>query len=105
MEIIPKELFEGIDDDPEGIERTARLGRYMILQEMGFFGDETNIRLARKERAGSFIAQVRRHVSNTYGDTFGCSPGDIENAALYLDVFDDVFDVGASQTSKFVQDR
>lgn len=89
MEIYPSVLFEGADGERE---RAMRLGRFLILRELGFFGDETNIKLSIADGEGSWIAQVRRKFSNTYGDVGGCHPADIEVAAEMLGVFELVFE-------------
>lgn len=81
------------------------LGRYAILNEMGFFGLETNVSLARHSGPGTWMAAVRKRFSGTYGDVGGCHPADIEIAAEYLGVFDEVFDAEASQASRHIQDR
>ncbi len=92
-DIYPHELFAGCEN---GNDRARRLGRFMILEEMGFFGDKTNTELARYEGPGSWIGAVRRRFSNTYGDVAGCHPADIEVAAEMLGVFDTVFDAEAA---------
>lgn len=102
METYPHELFTGCETTEE---RSARIGRLETLDELGYFGEETNIKLARKERTGSFIAQVRKKFSGVYQNTNGCSAGDIECAAMVRGVFDQVFDVEASQNSKYLEDR
>ena len=98
----PHELFTGCSD---GNERAARLGRFMILEEMGFFGDKTNTELALHNAAGSWIGEVRRRFSNTYGDVAGCHPADIEVAAEMLGVFDAVFDPESNDSSRHLSDR
>lgn len=85
----PKELFEGCTDDAE---RAARLGRFAVLDELGFFGEETSLKIALGNYKGTFTAAVRRRFSNLYGSTDGCSPGDIEVAAEMLGVLDDIYD-------------
>lgn len=93
---LPDELFEGLTTDDVD-ERAARVGRFLILDEMGFFGDKTNLRLALAEDDGSWVAQVRRCFSNTYGDVAGCHPADLEVAAEMLGVFDEVYDIEAER--------
>ena len=93
-ERLPKELFEGLDDD-DITERVARIGRFLILEEMGYFGEQSNIILALADDEGSWVAQVRRRFSNTYGDVAGCHLADLEVAAEMLGVFDDVYNVEA----------
>lgn len=88
MENFPRELFEGCPAE----DRAARVGRWAILGEMGFFGDKTNLKLARGEYQGSFIGAIRKRFNGVYGDVRGCEPADIEVAAEMLGVFDDVFD-------------
>lgn len=85
----PSELLEGVKDPRE---QAAKIGRWLVLQEMGFFGDKTNLALAKGGYDGRFNAGVRRRFSNTYGDVAGCHPADIEVAAEMLGVFDDVYD-------------
>lgn len=89
--LLPQELFEGLRDD-DGVERAARIGRWLVLQEMGFLGEESNLNLALGKYKGTFIAAVRRKFSNVYGNTDGCSPGDIEVAMELLEVMDDIYD-------------
>lgn len=91
---IPPELFEGLTDEDE-FERRARIGRYVVLQELGFFKEPTNLVLSRAEGEGTWVAQVRRRFSGRYGDVAGCHPADIEVAAEYTGYFDDIFDVEA----------
>lgn len=93
-EVPPAELFEGLTAD-DTAERAARIGRFLILEEMGYFGEQTNLTLALAQGDGSWVGQVRRRFSNTYGDVAGCHPADIEVAAEMLGVFDDVYDVEA----------
>lgn len=88
----PDELFQGA---PSFEETAARAGRWAVLNELGFFGDKTNLRLARGHYPGSFMAATRRTFSNTYGNTDGCHPADIEVAMELLGVLDDVLDVEA----------
>lgn len=102
MEQIPHELFLGVED---GVERAARLGRWAILQEMGFFGDKSNLELAKHMGKGSWIGAIRKKFNGTYGDVRGCEPADIEIAAEYLGVFDDVFDVKARHGNRHLPDR
>jgi len=87
----PPELFEGTSNLSEQ-ERSAIIGRYAILHEMGFFGDDTNIALSVQSGPGRFAARVRKRFSGTYGNVEGCSAGDIEVAGELLGVFDEVFD-------------
>lgn len=86
---IPNSLFKDADGERE---QAARLGRFVLLEELGYFGEATNVALARGEYEGSFVAAVRRRFSNIYGDTRGCDPADIEIAAEMLDVFDLVYE-------------
>lgn len=90
MSEVPPQLLE---DDIDPAEMLARIGRFAVLKEMGFFGEETNIDLAKKQGKGSWTAQVRKRFSGTYGDTKGCHPADIESAAEMLGVFDQIYDV------------
>lgn len=82
-------LTEGVEDLPT---RAARVGRFLILDEMGFFGEETNFKLSLHEGPGTWQAAVRKRFSGVYGDVAGCHPADIEVAAEMLGVFDDVYD-------------
>jgi hypothetical protein len=84
----PPELLEGTVDP----ERAARIGRWLVLQEMGFFGDQTNLKIAEGRYKGSFIAAVRKRFSGLYGNTDGCAAADIEVAMEMLGVFDDIYD-------------
>lgn len=86
---IPSSLFKDADGERE---KAARLGRFVLLEEMGYFGTPTNVALARGEYEGSFVAAVRRRFSNTYGDTAGCHPADIEVAAEMLGVTDLIYE-------------
>lgn len=95
MEEIPDDIFEGLNPS-ETIERAARVGRFLILEEMGFFGQKTNIDLAKAAGSGSWVAQVRKRFSGIYGDVAGCHPADLEVAAEMLGVFDEVYDYEAS---------
>lgn len=88
VEKIPDGLVEGVSDPDE---RAVRIGRFLILEEMGFFGEKSNVTLAQGDYDGTFVAAVRRRFSNTYGDVAGCHPADIEVAAEMLGVFDVVF--------------
>ena len=91
---IPQEIFDGLsEEDVE--ERAARLGRFLILNEMGFFGEKTNIKLAKANGNGSWVAQVRKRFSGLYGDVAGCHPADLEVAAEMLGVFEDVYNIEA----------
>lgn len=101
-EIYPHELFVGCETREE---RAARIGRFVVLEEMGFFGEKTNIDLARHEAEGSWIGAVRRRFSNTYGDVAGCHPADIEVAAEMHGVFDDIFNVEANAGGKHLPDK
>jgi len=103
-ETYPLRLFENLQME-DRTARDARIGRFLILQEMGFFGEDTNVELSISEGEGSWIARVRKRFSGTYGDVSGCHPADIEVAAEMLGVFDQVFDAEASQTSKHISDR
>lgn len=85
----PLPLMEGAASDDE---LAARIGRYEVLQELGFFGIKTSLKIARGEYEGRFNAVVRRKFSNIYGDVGGCDVGDIEVAAEMLDVFSDIYD-------------
>jgi hypothetical protein len=85
-------------------DKRARLGRLAILEEMGFFGDDTNFKLAAGEYSGSFIGAVRKRFNGIYGDVRGCEPADMEIAGEMLGVFDDVFDVEATQRSRHLPD-
>ena len=98
----PLELFVDCNDDAE---RAARIGRFLILEELGYFGKKTNVQIAQHVKAGTFIGRVVAQFSNTYGDMGGCEPADIEVAAEMLGVFDDVFDVEASVGSKHLPDK
>lgn len=86
---VPVELFA---DNPDFIERAARIGRYLILEEMGYFGETTNIDLALARGKGSWTAQVRKRFSGIYGNTRGCEKADMEVAGELLGVFDMVYD-------------
>ena len=97
----PPELLE---DNPSEAERAARLGRFAILEELGFFGEKTNIRLS-MSGDGTFIGRTRRHFSNTFQNLRGCDAADIEVAAEMLGVFDSVFNVEASNSSKHLKDH
>lgn len=87
---VPHELVENCDDERT---RNARIGRFLILQEMGFFGEETNFSLSLHDKPGTWVASVRKRFSGIYGDVAGCHPADLEVAAEMLGVFDDVYDV------------
>lgn len=89
---VPVELFEGLTDEDEFVRR-ARIGRFLVLKEMGFFGLATNLNLSMAEGNGSWVAQVRKRFSGRYGDVAGCHPADIEIAAEMLGVFDDIYDM------------
>lgn len=91
---LPQELFEDLGDEDE-FERRARIGRFLVLSEMGFFGLATNINLSLAGGDGSWVAQVRKRFSGRYSDVAGCHPADIEVAAEMLGVFDDIYDVEA----------
>lgn len=95
-----QKLLEGCT--PE--ERAARIGRLAILEEMGFFGDRTNIALAKNEGPGTWTARVRRRFSGIYGNTEGCEAADLEVAAEMLGVFDDVYDIEAIASKQEIQD-
>lgn len=103
-EVYPSGLFENLQMEDE-TGRNARIGRFLILREMGFFGEETNIDLAKALGKGSWMHQVRKRFSGTYGDVAGCHPADIEVAASMLGVFDQVFDAEIKPKSKLIQDR
>ncbi len=85
----PIELFEG---DPPLDEKAARMGRFMVLQELGFMGERTNLDLAKGNYKGRFNAGVRKRFAGIYGNTNGCSAGDIECAAELLEVFESIYD-------------
>jgi hypothetical protein len=91
---IPHELFAGCETEEE---RAARLGRFLVLQECGFFGKDTNLNLALAQGKGSWTAQVRRRFSGIYGDVRGCDPADLEIAAEMLGVFPDIYNIEALQ--------
>ncbi len=91
---LPPELFEDLTDEDE-FERRARIGRFLVLSEMGFFGINTNIDLSLAQGNGSWVAQVRKRFSGRYGDVAGCHPADLEVAAEMLGVFDDIYDMEA----------
>lgn len=91
MSELPHELFEGVKDDSP--ERLARIGRFLVLEECGYFGQESNIDLAKAKGLGTWTAQVRKRFSGTYGNVRGCDAADLEIAAEMLGVFDDIYDV------------
>jgi hypothetical protein len=104
-EVYPSSLFEGLEMEDE-IGRNARIGRFVVLQEMGFFGEETNIDLSKAQGKGSWMHQVRKRFSGTYGDVKGCHPADIEVAAEMRGVFDDIFDAEIyNPNSRYIQDK
>lgn len=86
---IPDKLFEGAEGERD---RAARMGRFLLLNELGYFGEKTNMVLARGEYKGSFVAAVRKRFSGLYGDVAGCHPADIEVAATMLGVEDLIFE-------------
>lgn len=86
---IPNDLVE---DARDGNERALRVARFLVLEEMGYFGQETNVSLSFTPAKGTWIAAVRKRFSGTYGDVAGCHPADIEVAADMLGVFDTIFD-------------
>jgi hypothetical protein len=94
MEQLPHQLFEDLSVEAVQ-ERAARVGRFMVLEEMGFFGEKTNIDLAKAQGSGSWVAQVRKRFSGIYGDVAGCHPADLEIAAEMLGVFDEVYNIEA----------
>ena len=85
----PAELLEGAS---ELAERAARIGRFLVLEELGFFGTEANLKIARGNYQGKFNGGVRKRFSGIYGNTDGCAAGDIECAAEMLGVFDSIYD-------------
>lgn len=85
----PKELLEGASTLAE---RGARIGRWLTLKELGFFGDETNLDLAKGNYKGKFNAGIRKRFSGLYGNVEGCANGDIEVAAELTDSFDAIYD-------------
>lgn len=87
----PSELFE---DAPEDAELAARLARFRTLMELGFFGLQTTVDLSLGHYKGRFNAGVRKRFAGTYGNTEGCSAGDIELAAELIgkDNFDAIYD-------------
>ena len=89
---LPAELFEGLTNADE-FERRARIARYMVLQELGFFHDPTNVVLAFTPAEGTWVAKVRKRFAGRYGDVAGCHPADIEVAAEMLGVFDEIYDM------------
>lgn len=89
MSEYPPEL---IDTKDERI-KAGRIGRWLVLQEMGFFGDKTNLVLARGEYTGTFTAAVRKRFSGLYGNVGGCDAADLEVAAEMLGVFEDVYNL------------
>lgn len=89
METLPAKLFEGAEGEKE---RAARMGRFLILEECGYFGTPTNVALAMGDYKGSFAAAVRRRFSNIYGNSDGCSAADLEVAAELLGVFEAVYE-------------
>lgn len=89
---VPVELFT---DEPALEERAARIGRFLILEEMGYFGRETNIDLSFANGKGSWTAQVRKRFSGVYGNVRGCERADMEVAGELLGVFDMVYDYEA----------
>lgn len=88
MEKLTEELFTGNESLEE---RLAVVGRFAVLCELGYFGDKTNVSLARGNYKGRFNAGVRKRFSGIYGNTEGCSRGDIEVAAELLGVYDDIY--------------
>jgi len=87
---VPPKLLEGCSDETE---RAARLGRFAVLGELGFFGIKTTIDLSIEPHPpGTFIGSVRKRFSNTYGDLGGCTKGDIEVTMELLDVMDIILD-------------
>lgn len=74
-------------------DRELWLGRFAVLNELGFFGDETNIKLAKeKHPPGTFIGSIRQRFSNTYGNLDGCSKGEIEVAMELTETMDIIYD-------------
>ena len=95
MEVPPK-LLEDCSDEAE---RAALLGRFAVLDELGYFGEETSLKIALGNYKGTFTAAVRRRFSNVYGNVEGCSAADIEVAAELLGVLDDVYDYDLKERS------
>lgn len=102
MEKYPPQLVEGVTDETE---RAARIGRWLVLQELGFFGIKSNLTLAKGEYNGSFNAAIRRRFHGLFDSFDGCHTGDIEIAAEMLGVFDDIYNVEASKNTKYLQDK
>lgn len=90
-EAYPQRLMEIPDPD----QRALSVARFLVLEEMGFFGEETNVSLSFDPANGSWLAAVRKRFSGVYGDVAGCHPADIEVAAEMLGVFDTIFDYEA----------
>lgn len=86
----PVQLQEGIQSDDE---LAARIGRFATLEELGFFGIKTSISLAiGPYPPRTFVGAVRKRFSGLYGNTVGCSPGDIEVAMELTGTMDDILD-------------
>lgn len=83
---VPSALFDGSSDPAE---TAARIARWVTLEELGFFGVKTMLELARGEYKGRFNAGVRKRFAGTYGNTNGCTAGDIELAAELRGIQDD----------------
>ena len=84
----PEQLFADVTDPDE---RALVIARFMVLREMGFFGEPTNVKLSFTPNKGTWLAAVRKHFSGLYGDVAGCHPADIEVAAEMLGVFEPIF--------------
>ncbi len=82
----PEALLEGSENIAE---TAARIARWVTLEELGFFGVKTMLRLARGEYDGRFSTGVRKAFSGVYQNTEGCSRGDIELASELRGIQDD----------------
>ena len=92
----PDSLLEG---SKNLAERAARIGRLMVLRELGFFDEAINLDLAKGHYKGRFNAGVRKRFAGINGNTAGCSVGDIEVAAELTDMWDAIYDFEQPKTT------
>lgn len=93
----PSQLMEDVTSDDE---LAARIARYTVLEELGYFGVKTSIKLAiGPYPPRTFVGAVRKSFSGLYGNTDGCSAGDIEVAMELTGSMDDILDFELRETA------
>lgn len=86
---IPPELLIDLKLD----QIAGTLGRYLVLKELnlGFTADR-ELKIARNEMKGyAFWGAIHKTWAGLHGDGRGLDLAEVETAAMFLDVYEDVF--------------